>query len=269
MTIYTTQASYSQPEKTGFVYIWYDRKDKRFYIGCHWGPEDDGYICSSDWMNSAYAKRPHDFKRRIIRRNIESRAETLDEELRYLHMIKSEERKSRYYNIRITNNNAWLKNPENIKTVGQKISAAKRGRKLSSEHCIKISAALTGRTPSDETRTKLSAAKIGRKRSAETRAKMSAAKIGIKLSLEHRAKLSIVKKNMSDETRAKIAVYRTGRKISSATRTKISAAKIGRKHSPETRAKISAALTGRRLSSETRAKLSAIKIAPHLPLHDG
>lgn len=36
--------------KYGFVYIWFDRKHHRFYIGCHWGHEEDGYICSSNWM---------------------------------------------------------------------------------------------------------------------------------------------------------------------------------------------------------------------------
>ena len=28
-------------EKHGFVYIWFDRKHRRFYIGSHWGTEDD------------------------------------------------------------------------------------------------------------------------------------------------------------------------------------------------------------------------------------
>ena len=41
-------------EKYGFVYIWYDRKHKRYYIGSHWGSEDDGYICSSTHMNHAF-----------------------------------------------------------------------------------------------------------------------------------------------------------------------------------------------------------------------
>ena len=27
-------------EKTGFIYIWYDRKRKMYYIGCHLGTED-------------------------------------------------------------------------------------------------------------------------------------------------------------------------------------------------------------------------------------
>ena len=36
-------------EKTGFIYIWFDTKRKMYYIGCHVGKEDDGYICSSKW----------------------------------------------------------------------------------------------------------------------------------------------------------------------------------------------------------------------------
>ena len=53
-------------EKYGFVYIWRDRKHKMFYIGCHWGTEDDGYVCSSNRMRNAYNRRPNDFKRKII-----------------------------------------------------------------------------------------------------------------------------------------------------------------------------------------------------------
>jgi hypothetical protein len=54
-------------EKYGFVYIWFDRKHKRFYIGCHWGKENDGYVCSSPWMKQAYKHRPQDFKRKILK----------------------------------------------------------------------------------------------------------------------------------------------------------------------------------------------------------
>ena len=50
----------------GFVYLWYDRKRKMYYIGSHWGTVDDGYICSSNRMRKAYKRRPQDFKRRIL-----------------------------------------------------------------------------------------------------------------------------------------------------------------------------------------------------------
>lgn len=87
-------------EKYGFVYIWYDRKHKRYYIGCHWGTENDGYICSSGWMNRAYKKRPIDFKRRILQTKISSPELLYEEEHKWISKIKNEELKIKYYNIR-------------------------------------------------------------------------------------------------------------------------------------------------------------------------
>ena len=85
-------------EKYGFVYIWYDKKHKRYYVGCHWGDIDDGYICSSTWMMQAYHRRPQDFKRKILKTKL-SRMEMYNEEGRYLSMIKKEEMHSKYYQI--------------------------------------------------------------------------------------------------------------------------------------------------------------------------
>jgi len=121
-------------EKYGFVYLWLDRKHKRYYVGCHWGSIDDGYVCSSPWMIQAYRIRPQDFKRRILKTNILSRPELYEEEQRWLDLIKPNEikphnDKPRYYNLQIRNNNTWHKYDEHIKTVGQKISASKKGKK--------------------------------------------------------------------------------------------------------------------------------------------
>jgi hypothetical protein len=121
-------------EKYGFVYIWFDRKHKRYYVGCRWGSVDDGYICSSPWMKQSYLHRPNDFKRRVIKSNIPTRRETFAEELRYLLMIKPSEIKPtnnnpRYYNLNITHNALWHAEDDQIKTVGEKISLAKTGRK--------------------------------------------------------------------------------------------------------------------------------------------
>ncbi|MCX6783412.1 MAG: NUMOD3 domain-containing DNA-binding protein [Candidatus Levybacteria bacterium] len=118
----------SKQEKSGFIYIWRDNKHNRYYVGCHWGFENDGYICSSKIMKKAFKRRPYDFKRRIIKRNILSRPELYVEELRYLQMIKPEEIKIRYYNLNIINNEIWHKYPENIKTIGQKISFSNIGK---------------------------------------------------------------------------------------------------------------------------------------------
>lgn len=94
-------------EKYGFVYIWYDRKHKRYYVGAHWGYEDDGYICSSNWMKSAYRKRPEDFKRRIIKKIYTNRKDTFLEEQKYLYLIKDSELRNRYYNLQQKAKNNW------------------------------------------------------------------------------------------------------------------------------------------------------------------
>ena len=108
-------------EDYGFVYLWFDKKHKRYYVGSHWGKEDDGYICSSQWMRRAYERRPEDFKRRIIKKIFSSRRELLDEEQRYLSMIKKEEVKVRYYNLR-TATNHWYGDDYARKTISEKIS---------------------------------------------------------------------------------------------------------------------------------------------------
>lgn len=130
-------------EKYGFVYIWYDRKHKRFYVGSHWGHENDGYVCSSDWMKKAYKRRPCDFKRRIIVRGIDNKLDTLITEEKYLSMIKPEERRHRYYNIQLSckHNIETLK--DDRRSVTEKMSATKRAfwdSKESNESRSKISA---------------------------------------------------------------------------------------------------------------------------------
>lgn len=109
-------------EKYGFVYIWYDRKHKRYYVGSHWGTETDGYVCSSPWMKQAYKHRPYDFKRRIIKRVYNNRKELIEEEFRYLSMIKNDEIKIRYYNLNIKSTGHWSTYPETAKTISEKIS---------------------------------------------------------------------------------------------------------------------------------------------------
>ena len=125
----------------GFVYMWYDRKYKRYYVGCHWGNVNDGYICSSTWMIKAYKIRPEDFKRRILKTNL-TREQMYEEEQRYFDMIKPNEIKIRYYNLCLTANKPWHVFPDTVKTVGEKISASKLGKsngKHSKETIEKIS----------------------------------------------------------------------------------------------------------------------------------
>lgn len=111
-------------EQYGFVYIWYDRKHKRYYIGSHWGYEDDGYICSSRWMKQAYKHRPHDFRRRIITKIYTNRDDLFTEEHKWLQQIKPEELKGhRYYNLRNHRFRHWMANKNQV-TIREKISKA-------------------------------------------------------------------------------------------------------------------------------------------------
>lgn len=135
-------------EKEGFIYIWYDRKRKMYYLGCHWGTENDGYICSSNRMRDAYRRRPQDFKRRIIQRGI-LKEDLIDEEYRWLRLIKSEELDVKYYNHRNCKwNTGFLFKPAPVR----------RGHHLTEDHKRKIgeatSRALKGRKLSDEDRAK-------------------------------------------------------------------------------------------------------------------
>jgi hypothetical protein len=151
-------------EKYGFVYIWFDRKHKRFYIGSHWGFVDDGYVCSSSWMKQAYERRPGDFKRRVVKTNI-PRENILTEEQRWLSKIPKDQLGKRYYNLKNDCLFHWTADPGKRLTVGQKISKANTGRKvtwakpLTEEHKQKLSAYWKGK-PKNYTRTKETRAKI-------------------------------------------------------------------------------------------------------------
>lgn len=106
---------------SGFVYIWRDRKHNRYYIGSHWGKEDDGYICSSTWMRNSYNRRKEDFKRRILSKVSSSRSDLFREEEKWLQMIKPIEIKVRYYNFNRTTQH-WVSDENRAKTIQERIS---------------------------------------------------------------------------------------------------------------------------------------------------
>lgn len=152
-------------EKYGFVYIWFDKKHKRFYIGSHWGRVDDGYVCSSSWMKQAYKRRPEDFKRRVIKTNL-ARENILIEEQRWLSKMSKEQLGKRYYNLRNDCLFHWTADPDKRLMVSQKISKANKGRispsrgiPLSEERKQHLSELLKGK-PKNYTRTKETRAKI-------------------------------------------------------------------------------------------------------------
>lgn len=127
-------------EKYGFVYLWFDSQHHRFYIGSHWGIENDGYICSSPSMRIARKRNQQAFKRRILKRIYTNRKDLLIEEQRWLDMVKPWEFGYRYYNINAkANDYAWWMNDETKKIIidkiknapgrSEKISKANKGRR--------------------------------------------------------------------------------------------------------------------------------------------
>ena len=167
-------------KKYGFIYIWFDRKHKRYYIGSHWGTEDDGYICSSRWMRKAYKRRPKDFKRRIISKVYSNRKDLLEKEFQWLYLIKDCQLKSRYYNINKYRNGHWSTDENKTLTVGKKISKANKGKPAHNK----------GKTLSDETKQKIS---------DRTKLAMSIMDKSYLLNEEYRKKLSDNSKRLQKE----------------------------------------------------------------------
>lgn len=180
-------------EKYGFIYIWYDRKHKRFYIGSHWGTTDDGYICSSTWMKNSYRRRPQDFRRRILK-IVSVRSNLLDEEFHYLEMIKDEELGKRYYNLKNHKFIHWSHREDTDKSrqsISEKVSSYMQNLSKEERSARHGNKAKLNKPVSEETRAKLSeksknrqSPMKGRKHSPETKLKMSLARKKL-LSNEH------------------------------------------------------------------------------------
>ena len=140
-------------EKHGFVYIWMDRYRKMFYIGSHWGSENDGYICSSNRMRDAHRRRPHDFKRRILWKGLTTRKNLLETEQYWLNLIKSYELKIRYYNaIKNVLQAPWQTNGS---------SSPMKGKSHTNKSKEKNRLAHLGKRASEQTKEKLRAAHLG------------------------------------------------------------------------------------------------------------
>lgn len=153
--------------KSGFVYIWRDRKHKRYYIGAHWGHPGDGYVCSSPWMKQAFNKRPQDFKRRILASGFSDKMMMFEKETEIQQYIKLEELGKRYYNL-CTKRQHWSTG-SNAADIAKRSGMKRRGTKLGprpQEVKDKISAAKKGVVFSEEHRLKLAAARKGKKLSA-------------------------------------------------------------------------------------------------------
>lgn len=208
-------------EKYGFLYVWYDRKRKMYYIGSHYGNENDGYICSSNRMRDAYRRRPNDFKRRIIQRNID-RDKLLNEEHKWLQLIPENELGKKYYNLRQHKWGHWSTDENKRLTVGQKISA-------SPNRAANISKANRGRVIDEETRKKISVS-VSKTMTKEHRAMLSEKCSGWQHTEEARLKITEAGKGRvySEESKRKIGAAHKGKIVSLETREKLRQANLGK-----------------------------------------
>ena len=130
-------------EKFGFVYLWWNKNLNRYYIGSHWGTENDGYLCSSAAMREAHRRHPEYFKRRIIKRIYTNREDLLKEEQKWIDLIPRESFGIKYYNINAKIfPNIWWANEIARKNISQKLKGNRNGAvPCSPEKAKKISEA--------------------------------------------------------------------------------------------------------------------------------
>lgn len=211
-------------QKYGFIYLWFDRKHRRYYVGCHWGHTNDSYICSSNWMRDAYRRRPTDFKRKILKSNIVSLKEMFDEEAKFLSRIKTEELGKRYYNLHNVNKNHWSANESSKLTVGQKISNSPLRNQ-------RISEANKGKKVSEKTKQKL--------REANEKQFQDPTQVQLRKQKSKELWSDPAYLEKQQKTRSKEGFYKGFNKPhSEETKRRISEQKIGVKQSEESKAKI-------------------------------
>ena len=88
--------------ETAFLYLWFDAKNKKFYLGYHKGTPFDGYTHSSSVMESFTEKtKPKYMKRRILATG--DPAEIYELETYLLQKIKNSKKVKKYYNISTNN----------------------------------------------------------------------------------------------------------------------------------------------------------------------
>jgi hypothetical protein len=223
-----------QMSATGFIYIWHDKTRKMFYIGCHYGSEDDGYICSSRRMMSAYHRRPNDFTRRILVRDIPSREALLEEEYNWLQLIPKTELGKRYYNLSNRHYGHWSTSESKRETMREKLRRISKTMHTNPEYQKKYNDGLATRKnwQTEEHIEKRASANRGKKRTEEQILRLWNA---IPKGCDH----PNYGKSLSEETKSKISNAVRGEKNPF----------FGKKHSEETKQKcgkkISKALEGK------------------------
>ncbi len=147
-----------------FVYMWFDKARKMFYVGQHSGSYDDQYTSSSRWLAGEIKYRPKDFKRRIIKSfNTKHEAQLYEGYL--LTLISETEWGVKYYNSK-------QGKPKGIKPWN-----AGKSDIYSQETIEKMSNAKLGKTSPTKGMTMSKSADNGRKSAAKISAKVTGRKL--------------------------------------------------------------------------------------------
>ena len=231
--------------KESFVYLWYDSRNKMFYLGKHKGTPDDGYTHSSSiWEHFSSDSVPEGVKRRVLIYGSDKDMYELETKLL---LNRKEKCWDRYYNANIRGD--FYRPPESYtphtEETKRKMSEGHKGKKLTEKTKRKISEARLGTKHTEEAKRKIGESKLGeknhnygKKQTEETKRKMSEAKLGKKLTEETKRKISKsslgkkhteeTKRKMSEDRLGKYGHWNKGRIVTEETKKKLSEALKGR-----------------------------------------
>ena len=170
----------------GFVYIWINKVNLKWYIGSHKGTTTDGYTASGTNIKRAFRKYGiENFERSILYEGLNYR----QEEENWLIALDAANSDMSY----------------NLSSKAAGCAGYKHSEEWKANHSARLKGRYKGRTPwnkgikhTQKTKDKISAANTGKKRSDEIRIKMSEDRKGRSHrhhTAETKAKISITAKN--------------------------------------------------------------------------